>query len=203
MPAPVIAIFDIGKTNKKLFLLDEDYRIAGEWSGQFDESSDEDGYPCDDLEKLTAFIRNSLNELAVSNDHSVKAINAAAYGASFVYVNNNDEVAAPLYNYLKPYPAGLKKKFYDTYGGEVDFSLRTASPVLGSLNSGMQLYRIKYEKPGLFSAIKYALHLPQFVSFLITGKAYSEITSIGCHTNLWDFRKEQLSRMGLQRKRGR
>ena len=41
----------------------------------------------------------------------------------------------------------IKKQFYDTYGGEEEFSFRTASPVLGSLNSGMQLYRIKYEKP--------------------------------------------------------
>jgi sugar (pentulose or hexulose) kinase len=31
------------------------------------------------------------------------------------------------------------------------------------------------------------LHLPQYISFLFTGKYFSDITSIGCHTNLWDF----------------
>ncbi|HEY0039716.1 MAG TPA: FGGY-family carbohydrate kinase, partial [Flavisolibacter sp.] len=63
----------------------------------------------------------------------------------------------------------------------------TCSPVLGSLNSGMQLYRLKHEKPGIFKSIKSALHLPQYLSFLFTGKAFSEVTSIGCHTNLWNF----------------
>jgi sugar (pentulose or hexulose) kinase len=94
-----------------------------------------------------------------------------------------------LYNYLKPYPESLQKQFYNTYGREAEFAFRTASPVLGSLNSGMQLYRIKYEKPELFKEIKYALHLPQYLSFLISGKVCSDITSIGCHTNLWDFQK--------------
>src|SRR5690606_16400443 len=69
------------------------------------------------------------------------------------------------------------------------FSYCTASPVLGSLNSGMQLYRIKKEKPKVFRKIKYALHLPQYLSFLISGKVYTDITSLGCHTNLWDFNK--------------
>ena len=189
MPAPVIAIYDIGKTNKKLFLFNEDYKIVGEWPAQFGEWWEEDGDPCADLEHLSAFIRNSFHELATSNEYSVKAINVAAYGASFVYVDSQGEAIAPLYNYLKSYPEELKKRFYETYGGEVEFSFRTASPVLGSLNSVVQLDRIKYEKPGLFRKIKYALHLPQFVSSLLTGKAYSEVTSIGCHTNLWDFGK--------------
>jgi sugar (pentulose or hexulose) kinase len=97
---------------------------------------------------------------------------------------------APLYNYLKPYPDELKKQFYDIYGGEVTFSMLTASPVLGSLNSGMQLYRIKEERPELFLQIQCSLHLPQYLSFLLTGQKYSDITSIGCHTNLWNFSQD-------------
>jgi sugar (pentulose or hexulose) kinase len=63
----------------------------------------------------------------------------------------------------------------------------TASPVLGNLNSGMQLYRIKYQQPEVFKKIQFSLHLPQYLSYLITGQAYSDITSIGCHTGLWNF----------------
>jgi sugar (pentulose or hexulose) kinase len=117
----------------------------------------------------------------------IRAVNFSAYGASFVYLDENAVPILPLYNYLKPYPENLKRKFYDQYEGEVEFSKKTASPVLGSLNSGMQLYKIKYEKPEVFSRIKYALHLPQYLSSILTKRFYSEITSIGCHTNLWDF----------------
>jgi sugar (pentulose or hexulose) kinase len=53
----------------------------------------------------------------------------------------------------------------------------------------MQLYRIKYEKPEVLDRTKYALHLPQYMSFLMSGRACSDITSVGCHTNLWDFGK--------------
>ena len=83
----------------------------------------------------------------------------------------------------------LQEKFYADYGGEEEFSFRSGSPVLGRLNSGMQLYRIKYERPALFERIHRALHLPQYLSFLVSGQTFTDMTSIGCHTNLWDFTK--------------
>jgi hypothetical protein len=55
------------------------------------------------------------------------------------------------------------------------------------LNSGMQVMWLKYTKPGLFSEVYHILHCPQYLSYLLTGKVYSEHTSIGCHTALWDF----------------
>jgi Sugar (pentulose and hexulose) kinases len=55
----------------------------------------------------------------------------------------------------------------------------------------MQLYRLKYEKPAIFEKIKYALHLPQYLSYILTSKLYSDITSIGSHTNLWNFQDKK------------
>jgi sugar (pentulose or hexulose) kinase len=191
MKQPVIAIFDVGKTNKKLFLFDENYKIVFERSARFFETTDEDGFPCENLESLKSSVFDSLHEVSQLKDFKIKAVNFCSYGASFVYLNEEQQPCAPLYNYLKEYPEQLKNQFYNTYGGEEEFSFRTASPVLGSLNSGMQLYRIKYEKPDLFRQIKYALHLPQYLSFLISSNLCSDITSIGCHTNLWDFHKNE------------
>jgi sugar (pentulose or hexulose) kinase len=189
MATPVIAIIDVGKTNKKLFLFDENYKIVLERSSRFVETTDEDGFPCENIESLRLTVFDSLFEVFRKKEFDIKAVNFSTYGASFVYLDEDGRAVAPLYNYLKPYPEVLQKKFYETYGGEEAFSNMTASPVLGNLNSGMQLYRIKYEKPELFERIKYALHLPQYLSFLISGNFYTDITSIGCHTNLWDFQK--------------
>jgi L-fuculokinase len=183
----VIAIFDIGKTNKKLFLFDEHYKIVWEQSDVCAQTVDEDGEPCEDIQQLTEWAHRSLARITTLTDVHIKAINFSAYGASFVYIDRDGKPIAPLYNYLKAYPALLKNKFYDTYGGETAFSMLTASPVLESLNSGMQLYRVKEQQPGLFSDIRFALHLPQYFSFLLTGEPCSDITSIGCHTNLWNF----------------
>jgi L-fuculokinase len=189
MSIPVIAIFDIGKTNKKVFLFDEDYQIRFERSIQLTGIKDEDGFPCEDIQALTNWVKDSLHELLSLVDYEIKAINVSAHGASFVHIDENGNPVAPLYNYLKPYPDELKRKFYDAYGGENEFSRITASPVLGNLNSGMQLYWLKYNRPEIYKRIKYSLHLPEYISYLFSGKPVSGITSIGCHTNLWDFTK--------------
>jgi sugar (pentulose or hexulose) kinase len=186
----VIAILDVGKTNKKLLLFDEQYRIVWERSMAFDSATDEDGESCEDLGRLTSWIRESLAAASALPDFHIRAVNFSAYGASFVHLGSDGQPVAPLYNYLKAYPEVLRKKFYKSYGGEVTFSMLTASPVLGSLNSGMQLYRIKHQLPDLYARIHCSLHLPQYLSYLLTGKAVSEITSIGCHTNLWNFAQQ-------------
>lgn len=184
-----IAVFDVGKTNKKLLLFNEHYQVIFERSLKFDETKDEDGFPCEDVLTLTAWIKDALDSLMGFQNAEVKAINFSAYGASFVHVDREGKPIAPLYNYLKPFPENLKHDFYNKYGGEINFSEITASPVLGNLNSGLQLYRLKHEQPGLFSKIFCSLHLPQYLSSLITKKNYSDITSIGCHTALWDFQQ--------------
>lgn len=184
---PVIAVFDIGKTNKKLLLFDAQYLVMKEKSIRFEEITDEDGFPCDDLQSISDWIFLCLDELLADPAFELKAVNFSAYGASFVYVDDQGAPITPLYNYLKPYPQYLLDQFYQQYGGEETWSIETASPVLGSLNSGMQLYRLKKENPEQYGRMQFALHLPQYFSFLLTGKPYSDITSIGCHTGLWDY----------------
>jgi sugar (pentulose or hexulose) kinase len=186
---PVIAIFDIGKTNKKLFLFDEKYNKVFEESIQLKETLDEDGDTCEDLALLTEWVRDSFKKLLLLPDFEIKAVNFSAYGASFVHIMQEGAILLPLYNYLKPYPKKLQDEFYATYGGELKIAKETASPVSGNLNSGLQLYRIKKQQPAIFETILTSLHLPQYLSFLITHQQFSDITSIGCHTSLWDFER--------------
>ncbi|MBP7931512.1 MAG: carbohydrate kinase [Chitinophagaceae bacterium] len=186
----VIAVFDIGKTNKKLFLYDHALQTVFEKSVVLPEIVDEDNFPSEDINSLSSFVVNEFDAVLEDPRYLVKGVNFSAYGASLVYLDQNGKVITPLYNYLKPYPKPLQESFYSHYGGENEFSRSAASPVLGSLNSGMQLYRLKYEQPEIFKRVVHVLHLPQYLSWLITGKFYTELTSIGCHTNLWNFDKQ-------------
>ncbi len=185
----VVAIFDIGKTNKKVFLFDENYRIVWEKSTNLEETVDEDGFPCEDINTLKNWILDRLSELKELSEYKLRAINFSTYGASFVYVDEEGNALTPLYNYLKSYPEVLRREFYKKYKGEEKFAVKTASPVLNSLNSGMQIYRLKMENPDVFHKVKYCLHLPQYLSSLLTGQYFADITSIGCHTNLWNYKK--------------
>lgn len=186
---PVIAIFDIGKTNKKLFLFDEHYQIVYENTARFLETTDEDGDACENLDSLRHYLFDSLKEVLKIEKFEIRAINFSTYGASLVYLNEEGNPLLSLQNYLKQYPNKLEKQFYSAYGGKEEIVLETASPASGSLNSGLQLYRLKYHKPALFKKLKFALHLPQYMSYLLSEKYYSDMTSIGCHTHLWDFKK--------------
>src|SRR5690606_5782738 len=187
MKTPVIAIFDVGKTNKKLFLYNERYRIVFERSARFTETVDEDGDACENLESLRLSVFDSLHEVFRKPEFDVRAINFAAYGASLVYVDKNGKPLAPLYNYLKPYPDQLQHPFYEACGGEDRVAYSAASPVLGRVNSGVQLYRDNCGKRALFERIRYGVHLPRYLSFLVSGRMYSDMTGIGCHPPLWDF----------------
>ncbi len=188
-PSSLILIFDIGKTNKKYIVLDESYTIILEKSAQLAETVDEDGFPCENIDALTQWLAFSFEEVISEFDKNIKAVNCSAYGASLVHVNSSLNPVAPLYNYVKPYPAMLSNELFAAYGGEKKFSLDTSSPSLGSLNAGLQLYRLKKFNPVVYEKVKYSLHLPQFISSRFTGEAYSELTSIGCHTALWDFNR--------------
>lgn len=198
MKLPVILIFDVGKTNKKALLFDEQYSLVYEESTNLEETVDEDGYPCEDVGALTTWLRQKFEEITVNSAFDIRAVNFSGYGASFVNLGADLQPVTPLYNYLKPYPEHLKEQFYNTYGGESVMAKHTASPVLGNLNSGMQLYRLKYQRPEVFASIKYSLHLPQYLACVLTGEAYTDITSIGCHTGLWDYQQNTYHRWVLE-----
>lgn len=190
-PLPVIAIVDVGKTNKKIFLFDERYQIVWERTEQFPETVDDDGDPCEDLNRLTTWLHTSIGEVLALPQYEVRALNFSAYGASLVYVGAEGQPVGYLYNYLKAFPDALERQFSADYDPQGDLPVQTASPRLGSLNSGLMLYRIKHDKPALFRQIKYALHLPQYLCQSITNQPLTDLTSIGCHTMLWDFSRQQ------------
>ena len=186
-PIEVILIFDVGKTNKKVLLFNQRLEVISAKSIELPETKDEDAFPSEDIHLLTSFILNSFHEVLADKRYKVRGVNFSAYGASLVYLDRNGQVLTPLYNYLKPFPQNLLDNFYEQYGGQANFSRSAASPVLGSLNSGMQLYRLIKEQPEKIKSLANVLHLPQYLASLISGQFYSELTSIGCHTNMWDF----------------
>lgn len=183
----VNAVFDIGKTNKKFFLFDEDYNEVYRDYVNLPLTVDEDGFETENLHSLRRWIKETFDEVLDDNRFDVKTLNFSSYGASLVHLDYKGKPLTPLYNYTKDIPQEVIESFYNKHGDSLTIGAQTASPPSGMLNSGMQLYWLKYTKPDLFSQIKYSLHLPQYLSYLFTGIPVSEYTSIGCHTNLWNY----------------
>ena len=189
MSQPVTLVFDIGKTNKKLFLFDQDLcEISHEYT-RFEEVPDEDGFMSEDLPALVKWIKTSAEKVLTNPAYEVKAINFSTYGASMVHLDKKGEPLTTFINYLKPFPEELLKEFFARYGPEERFAIETASPPMGMLNSGLQLYYLKYHKPDVFRRLHRSLHFPQYLSYLFTGTATTDYTSVGCHTGLWNYGK--------------
>jgi sugar (pentulose or hexulose) kinase len=187
MSENVIALFDIGKTNKKFLLFNEELKVVFHEEHIFPEISDDDGFPCDDAAKIEGWMHTCLNEILATDRFNLKGINFTTYGASLVYLDLEGNRLTPVYNYLKPMPEGVLDGFYESWGGKEEFCRKTASPALDMLNSGLQALWLKRCKPAVFNKVKTVLHFPQYLSYCFTGKSFSENTSIGCHTAMWDF----------------
>jgi len=190
MKIKVTAVFDIGRTNKKFFLFDRNFKEVHRAYSRFEEITDEDGYPTENLVALENWAKEVFNEMLLSEEFEIEAVNFSCYGASLVHIDAQGKPLTPLYNYMKPLPDEIYESFYSAYGPEIEISRTTGSPKLGMLNTGMHLYWLKHTKPEVFKKVKYSLHLPQYLSYLFTGIPVSEYTSIGCHTLLWDFEKK-------------
>lgn len=189
-PVPVALIFDIGKTNKKWLVFDEDYHAISVEYFEVEQTQDKDGFPSENLqllkEKMLQIVATVINHTA----WDLKAINFTAYGATLVNTDKDNQLLHEVLNYLKPYPAGILKEFNNQYNNEHDLLLaETASPLLENLNTALQLYALKKTDPAVFEKIHHATFLPQYLSSMFTGTYSAEYTSIGCHTLSWDFSK--------------
>ncbi|MFT6204458.1 MAG: sugar (pentulose or hexulose) kinase [Spirosomataceae bacterium] len=185
----VTAVFDIGKTNKKFFLFNDEFEEVHREYASFDLIEDEDGHPTEDLLALTVWVKNTFRNAFNDSRFHITLLNFSTYGASFVHIDADGEPLTPLYNYTKPYPQDISEQFFKKYGSEEAFTETTGSSNADMLNSGMQLYWLKKTKPDIYSKIRSSLHLPQYLSYLFTKIPTTEYTSIGCHTALWDFTK--------------
>ncbi len=181
-------IFDIGKTNKKCFIFDQNFNIVERIEEQLPEVLDDDEFPCDDLIALKGWIFMTMHQLE-KKGYDFDKINFSAYGASLVHVNKFGTSHLPLYNYLKPMPDDVLDVLYERYPKD-QLALETSSPPLGMLNSGFQLFWLKEKHFDYYMDIVHSLHLPNYLAYLFHDLPVADYTSIGCHTATWDFNSD-------------
>nr|WP_321357764.1 FGGY family carbohydrate kinase [uncultured Draconibacterium sp.] len=184
----VIAVFDIGKTNKKILLFDSNFKVVKQHEEKFPVITDDDGFECDDIDMITSWISKSLEEIVAGDEYDLKGVNFSTYGASLMFLDEKGQRLTPVYNYLKEIPETIANGLFEQYGGKNEFCRKTASPALGLLlNSGIQILWLKDQKTAVYEKAKSVLHFPQYLSYTLSNEIVSEPTSIGCHTFMWDF----------------
>src|SRR5690625_1409460 len=74
-PVTVTAIFDIGKTNKKFLLFDQDFRVVFRQIITLEPAVDDDGDPCEDLDRLTDWIHQMLDKISRDHRFNIRHLN--------------------------------------------------------------------------------------------------------------------------------
>lgn len=127
-------------------------------------------------------------------DEPVKAIVPVAHGAGVAALSGDRLAFAPL-DYEQPIPAETMA----TYRAQRDPFSVTGSPALpDGLNLGSQLSWLDQLYPQQMS---HATLLPwaQYWAWFLSGVKRSEVTSLGCHSDLWDPVKGIFSPLALRR----
>ena len=171
-------VLDIGKTLAKLSLWSPDGALI-ERRVRPNERIRTAGYAALDTAGIEAWAVEVLRYFATLAD--VGAIVPVGHGAGAAIIRG-DHLAYPPLDYEEALPADLRT----AYAAERDAFAETGSPALpDGLNLGAQLFRLERRDPTLAHGTQ-IVPWAQYWSWLLSGVAASEVTSLGCHTDLWN-----------------
>lgn len=179
MDGSLVAVLDVGKTMAKLTL----WTRAGELVARETRANDRprtDGYATLDVEGIETWLYGALGQFATIG--RIGAIVPVGHGAAAVVVRDGSIVMAPM-DYEHAIDPSIRAE-YDRLRAPF---CETGSPALpDGLNLGAQLYALSRLEPDLLTGGSRILLWPQYWAWRLCGVAASEVTSLGCHTDLWN-----------------
>jgi sugar (pentulose or hexulose) kinase len=173
-----VIVIDIGKTLAKVSLWSRDGALIARETRP-NQRVDAGVCASLDVAGIEAWLVVTLAAFAPLAD--VGSIIPVGHGAASVLIQDG-EIALPPMDYEAPIPAETRAD-YDALRSPF---AETGSPALpDGLNLGAQLYRLQVLDPAAFEGTQ-ILPWAQYWSWLLSGVAASEVTSLGCHTDLWN-----------------
>jgi len=194
-----VAVIDIGKTNVKLVLVDQQSLAEVEVITRPNTVRPGPPWPHFDVDGHWAFLLDGLRDLHAK--HGIDSISVTTHGACVALLGGDGGLAAPILDYEHGGPDTVAQD-YDAI--RPPFS-ETGSPRLaGGLNVGAQFFWQFRTDPALQERTQQIVTYPQFWGAKLTGVCATDVTSLGCHTDLWNPHKGGFSSlvdtMGLAEK---
>jgi sugar (pentulose or hexulose) kinase len=177
MSAP-LAVFDLGKTNSKLFVFSPSgailaqERTAPQWR-------EHEGKRVLDDAHLLAWMRQAL--AGAVEEHGVEGVMFSGHGCTFALVGG-DALVHPILDYEQEPPqevASQIEELIPAFG-------ETYSPRLPlGFNFGRHMLWLEKTTPVALDGARHILGYPQFWSWRFSGVPVSEVSYLGCHSHLW------------------
>ena len=185
-------VLDVGKTLTKASL----WSPAGlllERRSRVNARPDAAGYLTLDAAGIENWLATTLHDF--SRMQRIGHIIPVGHGAAAALIREGKLHAPPL-DYEHPIPAAIHLE----YDERREPFLLTGSPALpAGLNLGAQLHFLERTQPEIWRGEPTVLPWPQYWSWRLSGRAVSEVTSLGCHTDLWYPIAASYSRNALNR----
>lgn len=176
-----VAVIDIGKTNVKLALVDTSKLCEVATRRMANRPLDDGTYPHHDTDSIWHFILESL--AAFRREFPIDAIAVTTHGATAAIVGADGELVLPILDYEFAGPDATSREYERVRPAFAE----TGSPPLPlGLNLGAQLFWQSRAFAVEFVRATAILMYPQYWAFRLCGVAASEVTSLGCHTDLWN-----------------
>jgi L-fuculokinase len=174
-----VALLDVGKTQTKLLLIDAQSARILRQAERASQSLASSLGPQLDVHGIERWVCDEL--AAAPQGRDIQSIVPVAHGAAAVLVDADGKVlAAP--DYENPEFESVA----DSYRPLRDDFAATLSPFLPlGLNLGRQLFWLQKNAPDLVARCRYVLTYAQYWAWRFSGVPASELTSLGCHTDLW------------------
>lgn len=180
MPLPrSIAVIDIGKTNAKVVLIDAATRQQVAVRSVPNVVRRDGPYPHADVEMLWGFIVESLRQLQA--EHGVDGISITTHGATAALLAGR-ALAMPVLDYEHDGPEETAAAYAAI---RLDFAESLSPRLPNGLNLGAQIFWQSQVHAADFARVTAILTYPQYWAWRLTGVMASEVTSLGCHTDLW------------------
>jgi sugar (pentulose or hexulose) kinase len=187
-----VAVVDIGKTNAKVALVDLDAMAEIAVRKTPNRPAAGGLYPHHDVDAIWSFI---LGGIALGRELKVDAISVTTHGATAALLDPSGRLALPVLDYEHDGPSAVRND-YDAVRPDFD---ETGSPPLPlGLNLGAQLFWQSRAFPDRFAEVACILMYPQYWAWKLCGVAANEVTSLGCHTDLWNPRSGDFSSLADQ-----
>ncbi|MFI3257427.1 MAG: FGGY family carbohydrate kinase [Spirochaetales bacterium] len=186
-----IAVIDIGMTNKKVAIYDENLHQLEAVSEVFEPLSIADPVhkqPLDihDLEGMKTWFCDRLAIFA--KKYPIKALSITTHGSTFVCIDKNGDVCAPCVFYTHDPGNDFQKEFYKRFGSKNELQQRTHTAAFGAMiNPAKGIIFLQKIFPNEFAKTDCILYYPQYWNYVFTGVKGIEPTYCGCHTYLWNY----------------
>ncbi|ESQ76126.1 FGGY-family carbohydrate kinase [Asticcacaulis sp. AC402] len=185
-------VFDVGKTFAKVSVVDVEGVV---WTER------RRAIPHFDALLYRAFAVDTLHDWLIEqlrdlgSQYFIDRIIPVTHGATCAFLDDEHKLVQPIQDYESAVPPEYVRAYTRIRPGFDE----TQSPSLPlGLNLGSQIFWHSRRAPEMFGRVRWILNYPQYWAWRLSGALCNEVTSMGCHTDLWCPERKDFSSLAVK-----